>query len=223
MGTGALMGTITATVMRNPNLILAQWMSPSFPVGAFAYSHGLETAIADGRVADAGTLQDWLEDIATFGSGQSDLVLLAAAYRGDTQAAEAMAQAIAPSLERLQETQRQGRAFCDAVNAVWLLALPDLCYPVAVGAAAARLELPIALTARFYLHAFLSNLTSAAVRLVPLGQTDGQRVIDELAPHVEETARTALATPLASISGASFAADIASMQHECLNTRIFRT
>ena len=224
MGTGALTDTITATAMSDDaTLLLTQWLSPAFPVGAFAYSHGLETAIVDGRVTTASDLQAWLEDICTQGAGRSDSVLLAAAHRGEVQQADAMARALAPSAERLQETILQGQALCETLNAVWSLDLPPLPYPVALGAAAARMDVPLDLTARMYLHAFLSNLTSSAVRLIPLGQTDGQRVLRALAPTIAKTAEAALDTPLDAITSASFAADIASMRHETLSTRIFRT
>ena len=210
--------------MADPILTLSQWLSPSFPVGAFAYSHGLETAIAFGQINSADTLYDWLSDICTYGAGASDLVLLSAAHAGHPlDELDALARALCPSAERLKETDLQGRAFVQTVNAVWHLDLPPLTYPVAVGAAAAAQDIPLPLTARLYLQAFLANLASAAVRLVPLGQTDGQQTIAKLAPCIETTAARALDTPLDQISSATFAADIASMRHEKLQPRIFRT
>ena len=212
------------TAMTEALLTLSQWLSPSFPVGAFAYSHGLETGIASGQVHTAETLYEWLSDICIHGAGSSDLVLLKAAHTGHPlDELDVMARALCPSAERLKETDLQGAAFVQTVNAVWHLNLPALTYPVAVGAAAAAREIPLDLTARLYLQAFLANLTSAAVRLVPLGQTDGQAVIARLAPQIEQTATRALQTPLSALSSAAFAADIASMRHEALQPRIFRT
>ncbi len=223
MGTDERMGTITATAMPDATLTLMQWLSPAFPVGAFAYSHGLEEAIVTDRIQTSESLFEWLEDICEFGAGHSDLVLLSAAYHGRVKDADAMAEATSPSMERLQETRQQGSAFCDAVNAVWGLNLDPLAYPVAVGAAAGSLSLPLELTAQMYLHAFLANLASAAVRLVPLGQTEGQAVLVRLKPLIEQTSQSAVRTPLDDIQSACFAADIASMRHETLETRIFRT
>ena len=224
MAMGARTGMTTATAMPDdPALLLTQWLSPAFPVGAFAYSHGLEEPIAAGRIKTPTDLQTWLEDICAYGAGHADLVLLAAAYRGDVTEAQEMAIAISPSAERLKETRLQGQALCETLNAIWHLGLPSLAYPVALGAAAARKDLPLDLTARLYLQAFLSNLVSGAVRLVPLGQTDGQRVLRNLAHLIETTAARAVATPLEAVTSASFAADIASMRHETLETRIFRT
>ena len=74
-----------------------------------------------------------------------------------------------------------------------------------------------------YLHAVTANLISAGVRLIPLGQTEGQRVLAALEPVAAATAQRALATSLDDVGGAAFRADIASMQHETQYTRLFRT
>ena len=205
-------------------LTLMQWLSPAFPVGAFAYSHGLEQVIADGAVADAQDLQDWLEAVLEHGSGQADAVLLAVAHQTEDPArVDAAARAFAASAERLQETTLQGAAFCDTVRAVWALELDGLTYPVAVGAAARAMGIPLAQTLSLYLHAFASNLVSVAQRAMPLGQTDGQRVLATLAPVIQRTAHAAATATLDDLTSSSFAADIAAMRHETLQPRIFRT
>ncbi len=220
MATGARI----RTAMTDPLLTLAQWMSPAFPVGAFAYSHGLEQVIADGIVSDADSLAPWLTDIIETGGGQSDVVLLAAAYNADDPwHVDAAARALCPSAERLLETDLQGLAFCETVRSVWDIPLEGLTYPVAVGSAARAMDLPLEKAAPLYLHALVSNLVSAAIRLIPLGQTEGQRVLLQLTPLIEETAQAAIKTPLDRIGSASFAADVASMKHETLQPRIFRT
>lgn len=224
MGMGGRMAMTIRTAMSDPLITLAQWLSPSFPVGAFAYSHGLEQAIAEGDVTSAATLEGWLRDIVEFGGGQSDVTLLAAAYAAaQPENVDAEARAFAASRERLQEADLQGAAFCDTVNAVWGLALPRLTYPVAVGAAARGCDLPLAATARLYLHAMVGNLVSAAVRLVPLGQTEGQKVLTALTPVIETAADRAATVPLDEITACAFAADVAAMRHETLQPRIFRT
>ena len=208
-------------------LTLAQWLSPAFPVGAFAYSHGLEWAIAEGAVADAATLGDWLADVIAHGSGRSDAILLAAAHRA-ASAAElheiaGAARAFAPSRERLAETVLQGAAFCAAVRAVWRLDLPDLPYPVALGRACRLRRLPLPLAAAMALHAFAANLVSAAVRAVPLGQTEGQACVAALAPLCCAVAGRAIAEGLDELSGTAFLSDVASMRHETQPVRIFRS
>jgi urease accessory protein len=206
-------------------LTLVQWLSPAFPVGGFAYSHGLEWAISEGQVTDAGTLQDWLADVLTHGSGRADAVLLSRAMDpgADLAPIAATARALAASKERWTETQDQGRAFTEAVNALTANDFAPAALPVAVGRAARALSLPVARVAALYLHAFASNLVSAAVRFVPLGQTDGQRVLSALHPTIERVAREAAATPLEAITSGVPGADLAAMHHETQDVRIFRT
>ncbi|WP_299624468.1 urease accessory protein UreF [uncultured Tateyamaria sp.] len=205
-------------------LTLMQWLSPAFPVGAFAYSHGLEQAIADGAVKGADTLEAWLTALVTHGSGRADAILLAAAYRAEAPGTvDATARAFAASAERLKETDLQGAAFCDAARAVWELDLDRLTYPVAVGAAARVMHIPLPDTLPLYLQAFAGNLVSVAQRALPLGQTDGQKVLAALTPHLTATATMAQSSTLDDLTSTSFAADIAAMRHETLQPRIFRT
>ena len=157
-------------------LTLSQLLSPAFPVGGFAYSHGLETAISNGTITNAATLEAWLLDVLEYGGAQSDAVLLNMAYVGDATTIDAQARAFATSAERLMETDLQGAAFCETVKAVWDIDLGRLCYPVAVGQASRAMNLDPELCTALYLQAFIANLVAAAMRLVPLGQVDGQRV-----------------------------------------------
>jgi len=208
-------------------LTLAQWFSPSFPIGAFSYSHGLEWLVETGEITGARSFSDWLECILRHGSGHNDLLFLAAAYRARDAAElieiDAHARAMVPSRERLLEISDQGEAFATTVKAVWGHDLPPLCYPVAAGAAAAAEDLPLEATARIYLHALVSSLTSAAIRLVPLGQTDGQAVILALTPLCEEICANELERSLDALGGSAFLADVASMNHEIQYSRMFRT
>ncbi len=208
-------------------LILAQWFSPAYPVGGFAYSHGLEQAVHAGRVSCGESLADWLTDVLSHGSGQSDARFLAAAGRAADATAlhevETMCRAFAPSRERLLETRLQGAAFCDVTSRVWGLDLADLSYPVAVGQAARLLGLPLALTARLYLLAFAGNLVSAAQRLLPLGQGAAQEILHRLHPLIGEIAERASGQGLEGLSSIAILGDICAMQHEIQEPRIFRT
>ena len=221
MGMGARMATHTDV------LTLAQWFSPAFPVGAFAYSHGLEWAIDAGDVADADATRDWVETVLRHGGGWNDCILLACAYRAqDTDAlahVDATGRALASSRERLIETQLQGQAFCDAVSRIWPQTLDGLIYPVAVGCAAQRAGLPLDLTAQMFLQAFLSNLAAAATRLVPLGQTEGQTIIRTLTPLCSEIATDAVQAGLGGLKSSAFLSDIGAMKHETQYSRIFKT
>jgi urease accessory protein len=217
---------------------LMMWLSPAYPVGAYSYSHGLEWIVEGGTVRDAATLGGWIEDLLLHGAGRSDAILLAEAWRalaagdGDALARVAeLAAALAPSAERRLETMAQGTAFLAATLAAWprpeLAELAadgrEVAYPVAVGAAAAAHGLPLVETVLAFSQAFAANLVSAGVRLIPLGQSDGLRVLARLEPMLPGMVAAALASGLDDIGGAAIAADIASMRHETQYTRLFRS
>jgi urease accessory protein len=215
------------------------WLSPAYPVGAFSYSGGLEWAIEAGDVADAATLARWLAVMIGEGTVFCDAVFLVHAHRtaaaGEDQALAAIAElaaALAPSRERFLETTAQGRAFFETTAAAWwcaalgrLAAAWDgpLAYPIAVAVAGAGHNIAVEPTLAAFLHAVASNLVSAGLRLIPLGQTDGQRVLAGLESLIAACAQRALACPLAEVGGAAFRADIASMRHETQYTRLFRS
>ena len=215
-----------ATVTEAQVLTLAQWFSPAFPVGAFHFSGGLEWAIEDGRVGDVTGLRSWIEDVIRGGAGKSDATFLAAARAADEAGLEeldATARAFAPSAERLFETVETGRAFGIAVAAVHGITMPGLTYPIAVGRAACLMEMPAELTAQMYLQAMVANLAAVGMRLIPVGQTEGQRIIAGLLPLCREVAEATAAGDVDSLGTCAFMADIASMRHETQYSRIFRT
>jgi len=216
---------------------LMAWLSPAYPVGAFSYSSGLEWAVEAGDVTCVDTLRGWLAAMLGDGAGSCDAVLFAHAYRATAAANDdALAEvadlgaALSPSRERFLETTAQGSDFLAATQAAWPCAALDrlagiggLAYPVAVGVAAAGHGVPLAPALSAYLQALAANWVSAAVRLIPLGQTDGLRAIAALEPVVAATAARALAASLDDIGSVTFRADIASMRHETQYTRLFRS
>jgi urease accessory protein len=218
---------------------LMAWLSPAYPVGAFSYSSGIEWAVEAGDVSDAATLRGWLAVMIGDGGGFCDAVFLAHAHRaiddGDDTALRTVAElaaAFAPSKERHLETTAQGRAFLDTTRAAWpapalerLLAVwdGDIALPVAVAVACAGHGVALAPALHAFLHALTANLISTGVRLIPLGQTDGQRVLAALEPVVVATAERALLTTLDDVGSAAFRSDIASMRHETQYTRLFRS
>ncbi|MBF9032293.1 urease accessory protein UreF [Rhodobacterales bacterium HKCCE3408] len=206
-------------------LTLSQWLSPAFPVSAYAYSHGLEAAVACGDVTDADSARDWIGTVVAAGSGRNDAILLCLALRqGETDETLAdTARALAGSAERWEETRAQGAAFAATLRAMGQAAPPDMAYPVALGIAARSLDLPASLVAGLFLQAFVGNLVSAAIRLVPLGQAAGQGILSALQPVVSATAEEASAADLSDLGGAAFGADLAAMRHETLDVRLFRT
>jgi urease accessory protein len=165
-----------------------------------------------------------LEGVLRHGAGWCDALFLAAAYRADDpQEVDRIARAFAPSAERLKETTLQGAAFGETTGQIWGGALPALTYPVALGHSARRHDLPLELTLQMYLQAFMANLVAAAMRLIPLGQTDGQRLIKRHTPLCAAIAAEAMEGTLDELSSTAFLSDIASMKHEQQYSRIFRT
>jgi urease accessory protein len=218
---------------------LLTWLSPSFPVGGFSYSSGIEWAVEAGDIQDAASLQDWLAAMLADGSGFCDAVFLAQAHRaaepGDDGALREIAElaaAFVPSRERQLETSAQGRAFIEIARSAWncegLEAMLGRCegtivYPVAVGLLSAAHAIPLQPTLHAFLHALTSNWISAGSRLIPLGQTDSQRVLAALEPVASVTAKRAITATLDDLGSATFRADLASLRHETQYTRLFRS
>jgi urease accessory protein len=220
-------------------LPLLVWFSPAFPVGAFAYSHGLEWAHEAGDVTDAGGLEGWLADLLGQGSARNDAILFAEAYRAAgaedgsrLRGVAELAVALAGSAERRLETTQQGNAFVTAVAKTWpcdavrLLAEAwpgPVAYPVAAGVAAAGHRISLGSALEAFALGFVANLVSAAVRLGAVGQTDGQRVTAALVPAVRDLAAKAAELTLEDLGGAAFRSDLAALRHETQYTRLFRS
>lgn len=206
-------------------LTLTQWLSPAYPVGGFAYSHGLETAVRQAWVHDAVTLEHWLRDVLAEGSGKADALWIWLAWRGAHSAADLdeMARAWQPARERLREAERQGAAFARVTAEVWTLDLPPMLLPVALGAAARQMEIEPEAVAALYLQAFAGTLVSAAQRLMPLGQTAAQSVLARLSPLCAEIAAQTGRMTLDDMASNAFMSDIAAMKHETLEPRLFQS
>lgn len=225
--------TITTKTMTDlKSLIRLQaWLSPAFPTGAFSYSSGLEQAVDTGLVTTKQSLHVWLLDVLQSGAGWNDAVLLAHAWRTKTLNQDfdeliTLARALYVSNERLLETTQQGNAMLAASKA-WTDTsgdLPDQCpLPVAVGYVAATMDVGIEETCAAYLHAYLSNQIQAALRLMKLGQQGGVELLSHLEDPVLDIASRASKSTLDDLGGCAILADIMSMQHETMPSRIFRS
>jgi urease accessory protein len=231
----------TATIMTTDAALyrLMTWLSPTYPLGAYSYSHGIEYAVEDGLVRDRATLQDWIAQAVRHGAGLTDAALLVAAWRSaaekDTTQLDdivVLAAAWRSSAETALESRAQGAAFLSVTRVAWphpaldelsLRWRGEVALPVAVGVAAAAQGVALAPTLTAHLHAFAGNLVSAGVRLIPLGQSDGQRAVAALEETIAATVRAALETPLDEIGTAAATIDWCSMRHETQYTRLFRS
>ena len=208
-------------------LTVLQWLSPAFPIGSFAYSHGLEWAIDSEYVKDSKALYHWVKDLLNFGSARSDAFLISLSFQAESAEEIAkldqLALALAASEERRHESLLQGHAFSRTIRTVWGHDIDDLCYPIALGRASKQHDLDQGQVIAAYLHAFSANLISAAIRLVPLGQTQGQQVLLDLTPEIVKMATEALNAKEEQLGSITFLSDVSSMQHETLHKRIFKT
>jgi urease accessory protein len=215
------------------------WLSPAYPIGAFSYSSGIEWAVEAGDITSAETLRQWLEVMLTAGAGINDAIFCAQTHHAVMQDDDAalvqiaeLAAAFVPSRERLLETTSLGRSFMEVTQAAWpcpaLAKLQRLwngpiAYPVAAGAACAGHAIPVATVLQAFLTAVVSSWISAGVRLIPLGHTDSQRLLQALEPVIAATSQRALAATLDALGSASFRADLAGIRHETQYTRLFRS
>jgi urease accessory protein len=206
-------------------LLLLNWMSPAFPIGSFAYSHGLEFAIAENEVTTQKAVEAWIADLITQGSGWNDAVLFAQVWNGDSEELNELALSMASSSERYLETTQLGRSFAIAASVFTdvKFADGDLAYPVAAGMACKSMGVDQYSALLAFLQGFAAAQVSVAVRLVPLGQTAGLHVLKNLMPIISETANRAAIASLEYLGSCTLLADIAAMNHEHLQPRIFRT
>ena len=219
---------------------LMAWLSPAYPVGAYAYSHGLEYAVETGAVSDEQSLIVWIEGIVAFGSPRLDGTLFAFAWQAVTDRDDdtfrwtaERAAAMRGSAELALESRQQGEAFLKTVRAsahapeldrfVTLLHGVAPSYPISVAVAAALHDVPVRPALVAYIHAFAANLVSAGVRLVPLGQMAGQRAIEALRPAVLATVDACLRARPTEIGQAASVVDWTSIKHETQYTRLFRS
>jgi len=201
-----------------------QWLSPAFPIGGFAYSHGLEWAINKGYVSNREELQKWISDLLEYGSLKNDAILIKLVLQGsDPKEINELAMALCPASERLSETQLQGGAFCKIMREVWSLEIDDLTLPIALALAAKNESIDQNLVVPAYLHSFCSNLISVAMRLIPIGQTDGQKTLRELSPLISDSVRAVAKSDKDDLGSACFLSDVSAMQHEYLQPRVFKT
>lgn len=221
MGMGGPLDTATDA----GGLLLVQLLSPAFPTGAFAYAQGLEWAMDSGAVRDAASLAEWLRDVLEHGSGWSDAVLLSLSLRpgADHAALDDLTRALCLTAERLTETMEQGAAFARTAAALTGTDAAPSALPVAVGRACASLGQPAARVIGLYLHGQALNLVQAAVRFLPLGQTEGQRVLADLSPLILRLAARAATAIEDDLGTCAIGAEIAQARHETMQTRIFRT
>jgi urease accessory protein len=219
-------------------LRLQSWLSPTFPNGAYSYSHGLEWAVEAGYIHDRSSLVDWLEADLCHGSGRNEAVFFSEAYRcavNDDRAnlmrVAEVAAASRGTSEFALESSQQATACLNTLRRVWSDRILDLfleaqfqpVLAVVLGARSARERIPAGVALPAFLHSYVANLVIAGVRLIPLGQTDGQLAIAELEHAVLYASAQGTCATLDDLGSAGFMVELASIAHETQYTRLFRS
>src|SRR5262245_8895384 len=218
------------------------WLSPAFPTGAYSYSHGLEWAIEARDVHDRESLVDWLEADLCYGSGRNEAIFFNEAWRsasaddrGRLLQVAKLATIFRSTSEFALESVQQGAASMVTLRQVWCDRLLDWlaemlrklnltpALAVVLGVRAATQRVPSNLALPAFLQSLIANLVNAGVRLLPLGQTDGQRALAQLEQAVLVTSAKARQASLDDLGSAGFMVDVSSMAHETQYTRLFRS
>ena len=202
--------------------LLLSWFSPSFPVGSFNFSHGLEAAIEYEFVYHRISLEEWIRHLILNGAGKIDSILLTKAYNGEE--VNELAFALCPSKERWIETSNLGKAFCKNINENWGYKVDtNLAYPVAIGKAGSYFKIPLEKLLTAFLQSFVSNLINVGIKHIPLGQSEGQKILINFLPVIEKQANIHKIAKVSNLGSSAFLSDLSSMYHETLNNRIYQT
>ena len=202
--------------------ILQTWFSPSFPVGSFSYSHGLEAMINDNFIKSKEDILDYLKCILKYGTGKNDIILMKYTYQGEQ--INELALSLCPSKERKIESIEMGNAFRKVLSDSWDFKLPEnTAYPIAVAKAAKHFDIPLNLTLVSYLQSFASNLINVCIKHIPIGQKIGQDCIIQTYDLIREIEKESENLNLEDLGGICFNSDIYSIKHENLKTRIYKT
>ena len=207
------------------SLPLLTWLSPSFPVGAFAYSGGMEAAVARELVAGADDLRDWLSASLEGGTIRSDAIAVALAADGAAPTElDALVLALAGSPTRENELRAMGAAFTEAAEPWWPDGLDGLqTYPVALGALARAHGIGAREAAGAFALAAATNAVQGVQRLLPIGQRAGVAILAALGPVIEALADEAVSAGPRDLYSATPAADICVLAHSVLDPRLFRS
>jgi len=202
--------------------VLFSWFSPNFPIGSFNFSHGLEAAVEMKFIHDSFTLENWISNLITDGSGKTDIILLSNAYRGKN--INELALALCPSKERWIESIKLGKSFSKNIRDNWSYNIEDdLTFPVALGKAGSFFSIPLDQLLIIFLQSFASNLITFGIKHIPLGQSAGQKILINLIPVIQAQSMKYKNYDITDIGSSAFISDLASMYHENLKNRIYQT
>jgi urease accessory protein len=220
-----------------PLLRLLQLVSPTLPVGAYSYSEGLETLVQQGKIMTPEAVIQWIEQELQWGLIRLDAVAIKEAYsafaNSDQQALLALNSQLS-ALRDAEEGRQQSWAMGRALNRMavqlepdlksWISAMNGSCnFAISFTLLAAQWQIVPQTAMLGFLQSWATNLIAAAIKLVPLGQTVGQKILLELTPTLETATAQCWVTALEDLALSSWGTSLASMQHETLYSRLFRS
>ncbi|MGI0489193.1 urease accessory protein UreF [Pantanalinema rosaneae CENA516] len=218
-------------------LALLQLASPALPIGAYSYSEGLETLVEQGTIVDAASLNHWLTQELRYGAVRLEVAIMGRAYRATQQqnwaelaAWNAWLSAARETEELRQQSWQMGRSLLRLFQDLCPEAIvPEVCQSdscnsaIGMGLIAAYWQIDLQSAILGYLHSWASNLISAGIKLIPLGQTTGQQILVQLHPQIQATAQTSLTLTDDDLTSCGWGLALASMTHETQYSRLFRS
>lgn len=218
-------------------LSLLQIASPALPVGAYSYSEGLETLIFEGKVNNQKTLQNWIEESLKFGAIRLEAAVMIRVYRAlqkDDLESINYWNNWATATRETEELRLQSLQMGMSLNRLLISMKPALenklkvceteCnFSVAFGIAAQNWQIEEKAALLGFLHSWASNLIVAGVKLIPLGQTAGQNLLLTIQSTIIEATQEILDLKDDDLNVCSWGLSLASMNHETLYTRLFRS
>ncbi|NET44824.1 urease accessory protein UreF [Okeania sp. SIO2B3] len=229
----------------NQLLCLLQLASPALPVGAYSYSEGIEVLVTRGKISDYDSLKNWLIDSLKFGSIRLEAALIIRAY-WETNSGNLpllnnwnnWATAVKETEELRLQSLQMGRTLIRLFMNIQpdlstelmsfiqnkLETETDFCnFAIAYGLISASWKIEIETAILSYLHSWATNLVNAGVKLIPLGQTVGQKLLWELQNQIVLSAKEILKLKDDELNSCSWGLSLASMAHEVQYTRLFRS
>ena len=217
-------------------LRLLQLVSPSLPVGMYSYSQGMEQAVENGWIKDEAQTRDWLAGLLRHSLARLDAALLVQLYdvwaRNDADAVVRWSMeltAMRETAELRTEDRQTGQALARLLDGLGVerakgwVRNPHATFATMFALAAVEWGISKAQTIAGYLWSWLENQALCAVKLVPLGQLAGQRLLYSLAMEIPRLVEAALDLPDDEIGSSCFALTLASSRHEWQYTRLFRS
>ena len=207
---------------KDPHQILQVWFSSSFPIGSYAYSHGLEALIDDKKIKNNNDVKEFLDALLFYGTLRNDYIFIKSIYKGDE--INQLILASASSKERQIEMIDMGNSFRKIMKDSWELSLPEnTSFIYCLAKAGLHFNIKFDDLIKFYLQSFISNLINVCVKHIPMSQKDGQTLNVIYINQIQEFLILSDKLTLKDIGTTFFIGDIFAIKHENLDSRIYLT